>query len=195
MNFLGHLFLSHTCDDGYVVGNFLADFIKPKDYLLLPSDFAKGLKLHRFIDEFTDNHECVKKISSLFRAKHGKYSSVIADVIMDYFLYLNWELYSSVNFSDFSASTYEVLSRNIEIFPSSCKPLIQRMIDQNFLEQYQSYDGLDFVFTKLSDRANFENKLTEVTIDLKIVENEVNFYFNRFFPDIIYEVENFIRHS
>ena len=52
MNFLGHLILSGTNPD-VIFGNFIADSVKGKSYLLLPDSIQKGIVLHRVIDNFT----------------------------------------------------------------------------------------------------------------------------------------------
>lgn len=194
MNFLGHLFLSHACSDGIVTGNFLADLVRPHEYKNLPASFSDGLRLHRLIDEFTDSDVYVKRISHLFRDKHGKYSPVVTDVVMDYVLHQNWSKYSSIDFNDFCSETYAVLTRNFQFIPVSRTGLVSKMIDRDFLKQYSSRDGMEFVFSKLAERANFENQFENVFGEILTVEKDIDDLFNLFFPSIIQKVQEFMKY-
>ena len=55
MNYLGHLVLSGN-DSEILFGNFIADAIKGNSYIKWPGNIQKGILLHRFIDNFTDNN-------------------------------------------------------------------------------------------------------------------------------------------
>lgn len=194
LNFLGHLFLSHACSDDIVLGNFLADLVRPYEYKNLPASFADGLRLHRLIDEFTDSDVYVKRIIHLFRDKHGKYSPVVTDVVMDYLLHQNWGKYSPIDFTDFCCETYAVLTRNFQFIPVSRAVLVRRMIDRDFLKQYASREGMEFVFSKLAERANFENQFDNVFGEVLTIEKDIDALFNLFFPKIIHKVQEFVKY-
>ena len=57
MNYLGHFILSHPNQE-LVTGNFIGDFVKGNDYLNYPEGISRGIKMHRFIDEYTDLCTC-----------------------------------------------------------------------------------------------------------------------------------------
>ena len=62
MNYLAHVYLSGS-DKDLIIGNFIADHVKGKAYLDYPETIQKGILLHRKIDDFTDRHFCLKKMS------------------------------------------------------------------------------------------------------------------------------------
>jgi acyl carrier protein phosphodiesterase len=90
MNYLAHLLLSGD-DPNILVGNFIADFVKKKEEALFSEEIQKGFRIHRKIDEFTDNHPSVALGKALIRAKHSKYAPVILDIHYDHLLYKNWD--------------------------------------------------------------------------------------------------------
>ena len=92
MNFLAHTHLSPDNDD-IIFGNFIADAIKGKSYLVYRKDIVTGILHHRSIDVFTDRHPIVKNSKSLVRTHFGKYSGIVVDIYYDHFLARNWELY------------------------------------------------------------------------------------------------------
>ena len=66
MNFLAHVYLSGN-DFEVALGNLIADRVKGKQIQHYPLKIQKGIKLHRSIDNFTDNHPLFRvSVSALF---------------------------------------------------------------------------------------------------------------------------------
>jgi acyl carrier protein phosphodiesterase len=55
VNFLAHTYLSGG-NEQIIVGNFMGDYVKGKNYMLFPEQVKKGILIHRDIDTFTDMH-------------------------------------------------------------------------------------------------------------------------------------------
>ena len=55
MNVLAHIYLSGDSDK-IIIGNYIGDYVKGRDYLNYPDLVRKGIILHRHIDGFTDSH-------------------------------------------------------------------------------------------------------------------------------------------
>ena len=100
MNFLAHAYLSGN-NDGILLGNFVADSIKGKQYLDYPSDVGKGILLHRKIDYYTDSHKVFRDSKKRLSAKYGIFSGIIIDIFYDHFLARNWDDYSEVKLKSF----------------------------------------------------------------------------------------------
>lgn len=58
MNYLAHIFLSGS-NRKVQLGNFVGDAVKGSSYKNYPPDIAKGIQLHRAIDDYTDRHPAV----------------------------------------------------------------------------------------------------------------------------------------
>ena len=50
MNVLAHIYLSGDSDK-IIIGNYIGDYVKGKDYLNYPDPIRKGIILHRHIDD------------------------------------------------------------------------------------------------------------------------------------------------
>ena len=87
MNYLAHLYLS-AFNKEIMVGNFIADRVKGKQYLNFPQEVQQGILLHRSIDSFTDEHPVSKIIRKELFPAHRHYSSVLVDMFYDHFLAL-----------------------------------------------------------------------------------------------------------
>lgn len=85
MNYLGHIYLSFG-DHELATANLFGDFVKGKNLSHLPQEIQVGIRLHRAIDSFTDQHEAVKEILQLIRADLPKVAPIAIDLIFDHLL-------------------------------------------------------------------------------------------------------------
>lgn len=189
MNYLAHFFLSNF-DESLIVGNYIADDVKGKKYLIYPEEIQKGILLHRAIDGFTDNHITVEKSKSRIRPHQQKFTPVVVDVFYDYLLAINWQTYTSTALMDYAFYVYKVLQKNQEFLPEKSKFRLQFMIKQNWLYNYREIEGIKKALTGLSNRASFENKMNEAHILLIKNKEELNNDFNQFFPALMAFVKN-----
>ena len=93
MNYLAHIFLSGK-DKGVQLGNFVADAVKGNAYQNYPLGMQKGILLHRQIDAFSDAHPVVREMVAEGRSCFGRYSPVVTDVLLDYFLASDFKRYA-----------------------------------------------------------------------------------------------------
>lgn len=184
MNFLAHTFLS--CDDEHLLlGNFLADFLKNKEVLLLPESIQKGIFLHRKIDSFTDQHPLVKQGTRRLQARHRKYSPVIIDIFYDYLLANNWLLYTAESLEDFTQRVYKILRNNLALMPPRLQDRVANMIAHDWLMSYGRKDGLAYTFQRVQERVSkpeqFMKVMDSLDRDMEVLTTE----FNAFFPEAI----------
>lgn len=184
MNFLAHTFLS--CDDDHLLlGNFLADFLKNKEVLLLPESIQKGIFLHRKIDSFTDQHPLVKQGTRRLQARHRKYSPVIIDIFYDYLLANNWSRYTEESLEDFTQRIYKILSDNIALMPPRLQDRVANMIAHDWLMSYGQKDGLAYTFRRVQERVSKPEQFMEVMNSLDRDMDVLTVEFNAFFPEAI----------
>ena len=55
MNYLAHLHIAASTNTNFS-GNFLGDFVKGNPDGLFPREIVQGIRLHRYVDSFTDKH-------------------------------------------------------------------------------------------------------------------------------------------
>ena len=168
-----------------MIGNFIADSIKGKNYAGYNDEIIYGIQLHRQIDEFTDNHETVKKSKRRLSPKYGKYSSVIVDIYYDHFLALGWKNYSDKDLKDFAEEVYKILNTHQDILPQKIIEFLPYMVKQDWLYNYQTLEGIDKSLKGMARRAKFDSHMELASTDLKrdhfLYEQE----FELFFPELI----------
>ncbi|MBI5917446.1 MAG: DUF479 domain-containing protein [Bacteroidetes bacterium] len=191
MNFLAHFYLSGDAEP-LIVGNFLGDFLSNREVVALPADIQEGVRLHRQIDTFTDQHPMVHQSTARLREVHGKYAPVILDVLHDFVLANNWGRYSNVELSAFASGVYEVLRRHLPLMPGYLQERLPRMIADDWLVRYGTEEGLRFTFNRMKMRSSrphfFENAVESLTKDYIDYEEA----FHVFFPDVITTVNRLL---
>lgn len=191
MNYLAHCFLSCS-DDNLLIGNLIADMIRNKDLEGMDPSIRKGVMLHRSIDSYTDSHLATRKSAKRLHKTQGKYAPVITDIFYDHFLFLNWDTYSDLPFTSFTAMVYhQISSVDTTALPEKVQDRITRMVEGNWLESYTTIKGMDYVFSRVAHRAKFDSNIVRATEDLIANKKAFNQDFNEFFPDIQAHVSAF----
>lgn len=191
MNFLAHAFLSGD-DDEILIGNFIADAVKGNNMKHFTEGIQNGIRLHRNIDEYTDNHPSFIKSRSRLQEEYGKFSGVIVDIYYDHFLALHWDDYASSDLSEFALRVYSLMLTNYKELPARSKRILPFMVIHNWLVGYSRFDDLQWVFNGMSRRSRKYNSGMETAVDsLKRDYDNFQKDFETFFPDMIKAAEGF----
>jgi len=190
MNFLAHLLLSCQ-DEELIVGNFLGDFIKNRDLPGLPPGIQQGIRLHRFIDTYTDNHPVVRQGTHRLQKRHGKYAGVVIDVLYDYILANHWAHYHSQSLGVFTQGIYQVLEQNLPLMPARLQQRVPLMIADDWLVQYGTTAGIAYTFSRLQQRVSKPEYLEDALVSLHEDQALLVEEFSHFFPAIAQEVSLF----
>ncbi|MEO1258347.1 MAG: ACP phosphodiesterase [Bacteroidota bacterium] len=194
MNFLAHIFLSGD-QPHLIVGNFLADYLNNKEVAALPGPIQEGIRLHRKIDAYTDQHPMVKRGVERMRPAHRKFAPVVLDICFDYVLVKNWSRYSVENIHLFTKKVYEVLQDHSSLMPHKLQERLPMMIADDWLTKYGTVPGLRYTFKRMKYRTEFPEyfigAVDNFLDDYDSYENE----FNQFFPDLIKELKHWHEQS
>ena len=153
MNFLAHIYLSGNSRD-VLIGNFIGDYVKGKEYTHYPAGIQKGILLHRHIDSFTDQHPVTRSSKKFISERYGLYAGIVVDIFYDHFLSAEWDKYSDMSLSNYVRDRYKMLNTGFSHFPSGVKSWFPYFIKSNWLETYTSFEGLVMVFKRMSYRTS-----------------------------------------
>ena len=145
MNYLAHIYLSDE-DDFIKIGNFMADAVKGNHYEEYPVGIQIGIRLHRFIDSFTDSHPVYRQSKHRLHEKFGHYSGVIMDIVYDHFLAKNWKQFSETKLEDYADIFYKLLQDNYELLTERIRGMLPYMIARNWFLNYASIAGIEMNF-------------------------------------------------
>ncbi len=184
MNFLGHFYLSKN-NTGLILGNYIADFVKGKNYGLYPDEIARGILLHRQIDDFTDRHAMVRKGRKRLFEKYRHFGGIIIDMYYDHYLASRWPEYSESSLLDFSAYIYQIIEENLSALPSQSQFMFPYMKNGNWLIRYSTMEGLHKSLRGMASRINHPSKLEQANEELQLYYAEYYEEFTVFMDDLI----------
>ena len=183
MNFLAHIYLSGS-SDLIKIGNFMADGVRGSQYLAYDSEIQKGIILHRAIDTFTDAHPIFRKCTKRLHSEYHHYSGVIVDVFFDHFLAKNWNTYSEEPLENFVRNFYISLTTYENLLTEKAKMMQPYMIEQNWLLNYKSIDGIEKILTQMDRRTKNVSMMRNSVNELKLYYSEFEQDFTHFFEEL-----------
>ncbi|OHX65879.1 acyl carrier protein phosphodiesterase [Flammeovirga pacifica] len=185
MNYLAHLYLSKD-DQEEMFGNFLGDFVKGKKLDYLPQKVEKGVRLHRLIDEYTDQHPVTKEIQNRLRPNAGRFSLIVVDIYYDHFLAKHWTSFEKqIDLYAFAHQFYDHPYWNKDWVPQKALDMYPYMKSYDWLNVYANLSGMEKVFSGMQRRIKNRAELSKAAGWL---EEDYQFYqkhFFDFFPDLV----------
>lgn len=142
LNYLAHAYLSFKQDE-VLVGNFVGDYVKGKQWENLPYGIAKGVLLHREIDYFTDQHPEFIKCKRLFSAELGHYGMLFPDVVFDHFLANDSLHFTNDSLKEFSEYVYKTVESHIDVLPRDFSYTFWHIKSGNWLYSYRFKGSLE----------------------------------------------------
>lgn len=187
MNILAHGYLSGRNTD-LLIGNFIGDFIKgdpasPR-HTLTPGEIA-GVRLHRAIDTFTDAHPDVAAVRDLLHPRCHKYAGPAVDIFFDHYMAANFQAISGEPLADFVSYFYQTLQTNVARLPIPAARMVDYMIRQDWLTNYQFMDGIDRSLKGVSRRTAYPSGLDTAIEDLDLYYDEIGTHFAYFWPALV----------
>jgi len=191
MNFLAHIYLSGE-NTPLMIGNFMGDFVKGKDYEHFPVTVQQGIHLHRKIDSFTDSNSVVQESKRRLWEKYRHYAGVIIDIYYDHFLAKNWENYHDSALENYTLQFYEIMDANRPDLPDRVNYVLHHMKRDNWLYQYRTIEGIGKTLDGMSRRTKFDSKMDQAVKDLEIDYKLYEEEFLRFFPELELHCKEYI---
>jgi acyl carrier protein phosphodiesterase len=143
MNYLAHAYLSFG-DSLILTGNMIGDHVKGQKALAdVPEGIANGVRLHRKIDAFADEHPAVGRAKVWFREPYHLYAGPILDALWDHFLANDPACFTSEEaLANFAQVSYAQLADTAEWHPETFASYFPYMREHNWLYNYRTMMGI-----------------------------------------------------
>src|SRR5699024_9042586 len=166
MNYLAHLYLAGD-DDAEISGALLGDFIKgPLDTIALPAPVVAGIKLHRQVDSYTDEHPLVTQ-SRARLSERGLVAGIIVDVVYDHFLVNHWHRFANESLASFTQFRYERLLAWHKKYPPRLQRIVPLMSQDDWLSAYGCIDTVGFALERIGNRLSRPGMLEGAQVDIE----------------------------
>lgn len=160
-----------------MLGNFVADEIRPSQIKYLPERAQLGVFLHREIDRFTDDHPSFLATVVRLKTTHPKYASVIIDIANDHFLSTGWDSFYDVSLNNFIEHIYDNLSDHVNRLEGKAHRHVSALVEHRYLHVYGSKEGLRGVMSRMDRRTSFPSDFASSVDD---IWSDYDFYKNHF---------------
>ena len=159
MNFLAHAWLAGP-EEAYRVGGLLGDFIKGPVPDTLPPGVGEGVRLHRAIDSYADNHPAFRASRSRVSPARRRVAGVMVDMFYDHFLARHWAEYQpGEDLEDFTARQYALLAGLGTDLPARLARILPAMRADDWLASYREVDTIAQALDRMANRLTRANSL------------------------------------
>jgi acyl carrier protein phosphodiesterase len=182
LNFLAHALLGDRSPH-FLLGAVLGDFVKGPIDAALPPDLQAGLRQHRGLDVYTDQHPAVRQARSLFERR--RVAGILLDLAYDHFLSVHWHSFSSEPLPSFTQRVYGAFAAHEDLLPSRFHPVRPYMVRQDWLASYGDMAEVARVLNRMSRRLSRPELLLDSGAELVTHYAAVQESFLNFFPDVV----------
>jgi len=152
MNFLAHLHLAQRAQSS-LLGNLMADFVRGDPEGLYSPDVVAGIRIHRQVDKFTDQHPIVINAKQLFRPPYRRVAAITLDLVWDHFLALYWDqIEAKQTLPQFVHYARQQIEPNLYYTPKKFQELNEYLWSQNWLIHYAEPEYINNVLNSMARR-------------------------------------------
>lgn len=195
MNYLAHLHIAEYTKTSFS-GNFLGDFVKGNPDGKFPEEIVKGIRLHRYVDSFTDQHPQVLAAKLLFPPSLRRYAPIALDMFWDHYLALYWPQFHDLTLSEFCQSAEQKIIRETAstsiILPERFQRVNGLVWQQRWLESYQKVENIEYALKRMATRSERMSPLAETGVVLGANYKVLSDLFFELYADVLKASKGFI---
>lgn len=183
MNYLAHTYLAAPHAER-MCGALIGDFAKGLDLAALPREIAAGVRAHRRVDRFTDDHPIVGRARSRFERPYRRFAGIIVDVAFDHFLARDFARVAQEDLVGFTGGVYRALAKNERFLPERLARIRPYMQEQDWLASYAELENVERALAGISRRMKRENPLATAIAEVDARYDALAGDFAEFFPEL-----------
>lgn len=195
MNYLAHLHIAAKTKTSFS-GNFLGDFVKGNPEGRFPESIVTGIRLHRYVDSFTDKHPQVLAAKLLFPEPLRRYAPIALDMFWDHCLAVNWSAYYSSSLPDFCLLAEQTITDETQdesiILPERFQRVNSWVWEDKWIESYQKIANIEYALQRMSTRSERMSPLAETGKVLVDNYKQLSDIFLGLYDDVLTASEVFI---
>ncbi len=194
MNYLAHIFLGHGHPE-LEIGGLLGDFVRGREIEQYPAGIQVGIRLHRGIDAFTDEHPAFRFSRERVSRERRRFAGIMVDMFYDHFLARDWERYAEPPLAAFTGRTYRLLEENRELLPENVRLVLPRMASEDWLGSYGEVASIGWALDRIGTRLKRPNALNGSVVELEADYAGFAADFERFLPEVQVFAAGFIKEN
>ncbi|MEL0660335.1 ACP phosphodiesterase [Psychromonas arctica] len=195
MNYLAHLHIAASTNTSFS-GNFLGDFVKGNPDGQFPTNIVQGIRLHRYVDSFTDKHPQVLAAKLLFPKVLRRYAPIALDMFWDHFLARHWTTFHHLTLAEFCQLAEQKIVSETQvkdvILPERFERINGWVWQDKWLESYQKIENIEYALKRMATRSERMAPLAETGKILRENYADLSVVFFALYEDVLKASQEFI---
>ena len=188
MNYLAHFHLARANDD-WIIGALLGEYVKGPLRGEWPAAWEEGMRLHRHIDAWSDQHQLRAQFAREIPAEYRRYAGIVLDVYCDHWLALHWRNFHDETLPHFAQRVYALLLQQRAQMPLPAARMAQRLIDHDVLCLYSEWETVAAVWKRIGERLRRANPLHRAGAELLPYRAQAESIFLALYPQLMAQME------
>lgn len=184
VNLLAHAFLADS-DPDKIVGQLCGDFVRGSDLSVFSPAVQAGIRCHRAVDSFTDQHSDNIAARALFTPPHRRFAGIAVDVVYDHFLACDWQQYSELPLKNYTTLVTRSLEANLQLLPTGLQRFKNLLDIEDTLYRNVDRDHIELTLQRIAGRRKSLAPLATIAPLVWECESELKSLFESFFPQLI----------
>lgn len=194
MNFLAHCLLAERAAehlnyreddrDMLIAGGFIGDFLKGPVSEDLPEALAIGVRLHRRIDAYSNQHDAIRRSCNRFPDTLRRLAPPLVDVIADHLLATSWSSHHHQSLTQFSAESYRCIRDSEDYLPDTGREFFSWMVENDLLASYQHWESAQRGMRSVTRRLRRGELNDQLADQLPDIVADLKRDFDDYFPDL-----------
>lgn len=189
MNHLAHLYLAPD-SELHRIGSLLGDFARGLDPQTLQIQLYEGLRHHRSVDAFTDQHPDVIASKRLFSSQRRRFAGVALDILYDHYLLRHWHRFSEIPVDDFIDQVYDELARHQSKMPEKMQTVTAQIVRHDWFRSYQDLGNIGYALDRVASRIRFRHAFHGIIEEIEANDQQLEHRFLSFFPELSKHAQN-----
>lgn len=181
MNFLAHSLLTFD-DPDLLAGQICGDFVRGNDLSRFPEGVEKGIRLHRYLDRFTDTHPTLVAQKHLLSVVPRRFAGILIDVLFDHFLAVNWHAVSDVSLDRHADHVQGALQLHHQALPASLQRFMKVLHSERILQNNIQLAHIVHTLERIASRSSRFTPLALTHGQLEPLVIQLSEPFEQFYP-------------
>lgn len=183
MNYLAHFHLAWP-DEDLLAGGLEGDYFKGPLRQQLSAGLERGVRLHRAIDAYTDQHPELASLRAAFDPGLRRFAGILVDLSFDHFLSIHWHQYSGESLDAFNRDVYRGLVARRSELSSAARRMLDRLVRYDLLGRYSHWETIPASASRVGERFSRGNPFLSVEEQLEALRPQLESAFLRFYPQL-----------
>ncbi len=168
-----------------VAGGFLGDFLKGPVPEHLPPALARGVRLHRRVDAYSNANAAIRRSCGRFPASLRRLAPALVDVLADHVLAGRWAHYHGAPLEEFSQLTYTQIAASEPHLGADGRRFFSWMQDTNLLKSYETWESTSRGMRSVTRRLKRQELNTEIERTVPALLPALAEDFEEYFPEVL----------